>query len=607
MTILPPPPGALDDFTGGMHTLSGLDFGDLNDIFCGIIKSCSAGHGMGGNGYGFIGCSVLEGDCFFLASELPQELKGQTTKSLSGQSVVFYLRPSKEGKRQARELRCGDLGGAPKLSGEEVRAKGYTFEAASSSDKGKGGKSKDRFDSGRNDDYGKGKGSDYGRDSYGRGYGNDDYGKGKGRDYGRDYYDRGNDYSRGRDYYSRDDYGKGRDYYGRGDYSKGRDYGRGDDYGYRGGKDYGRGRGEYDYGKGREKGKDYDRGKSRGYDDYDRGWKESSWNSSDDGSWKGREEDQGWGADAWRGDRGGRDQGGGKRGRDVGGPPPREEGRLLQGSVKSADYAGTRTGTITCDEVPDGATFPLTELPSCLRSRTAESLESTIPIGTQLCFTLVQGPNGQEAREVMLCPRPEDIFFGSVKSFSSGQGYGFITPAEDSTFTRDLYFGSTDLPKSVGEDLARVCLDGCQVAFGIEFRKDGKAKARGLEMLSPPPQKSPEASSAGVGASGAVSNATAAGKVLTGTVKSFKPTTGYGFIECEALGRDVWFSRRDMPPAAAGLPNLIDTEVLFELFTAEDGTPEARAIGALDGSWGPGKRSGGDQPGQPDAKRYRQY
>jgi len=307
----------------------------------------------------------------------------------------------------------------------------------------------------------------------------------------------------------------------------------------------------------------------------------AAWTGWDDGSstaWTGSPD--GWGATG-----NGQSTGGGY-----------EEGARLTGELASLDLLSSQQGLISCPGMPCEVPFSVGELPACLQPRSPESLQAVLHVGKKLFFTLAYDPSTwkPKARELMLCPGPEDIFFGHVRSYSSNSGYGFIAPNEDSTYTRDVYFQAGDLPRSNGEDLGRLRLEGTSVSFRIEFTKDQKARAKSLEIMTRP---------AGI-LSEDVAEPT--GKVLTGTIKSFKASSGYGFITCPSLGRDVWYARRELP-ADAGLQGLPGTEVVFELWNTKDGMAQARCVGALDGSWGTGgtaKRAAG-VAAEPDAKRAR--
>merc|ERR1740129_1032611 len=104
-----------DGFQGGVDPRSGVDFGNPGDRYAGTIKSYSLGVEKGGGGYGFIECAALDGDCWFSKTELPPVVQTLPTRRVIGTTVTFSLRPSREGKRQAKIIRTGDLGGAAKV------------------------------------------------------------------------------------------------------------------------------------------------------------------------------------------------------------------------------------------------------------------------------------------------------------------------------------------------------------------------------------------------------------------------------------------------------------------------------------------------------------
>jgi len=446
---------------------------------------------------------------------------------VKGVSVVFVLRASKDGRRQARALQVGNLRGAGKVTAAEARAMGYVMGDGGKGDGGKGaakgppakGAAKGKAPIGWAGDWppDRGHGQAKGKDK----------GKGKGQEKGQ----------------------------GKGQGKAGWAAGPGDGWG--GGWDAG----------------------------WDAGWQggpEASWGAGWDAGW-----DSSWAAGGWQA--GSQEAKGGSWGKGGSGPGPGPgsnqsgEGAQLIGEVTRLDFAGSRRGFMSCEQMRSEVPFDVGELPVCLRARPPESMQAAIPVGTKLLFTLGHSAldGSPEAKDVMIFPNPEETFFGHVRSYSSTSGYGFIAPSqESSTFTRDLYFACAELPKDAGEDLARMRLNGTSVSFRIEFVRDGKARAKGLQLLSMP-QGSPEEEVA-----------TPTGRVLTGTVKNFKASSGYGFITCPALGKDIWYARRELPPDCS-LRALAGSEVVFELWSTKDGMCRARSIGALDGSWGTGGEGSG--------------
>ncbi|CAE8604799.1 unnamed protein product, partial [Polarella glacialis] len=103
-----------DNFPGGVDPRTGIDFGNAGDRFAGEIKSYSPGGERGGGGYGFISCpAVTGGDSWFSTVDLPMDIQMLHAQQVRGVPVIFSLRPSREGKRQAKAILWGDLGGPP--------------------------------------------------------------------------------------------------------------------------------------------------------------------------------------------------------------------------------------------------------------------------------------------------------------------------------------------------------------------------------------------------------------------------------------------------------------------------------------------------------------
>jgi len=265
---------------------------------------------------------------------------------------------------------------------------------------------------------------------------------------------------------------------------------------------------------------------------------------------------------------GGRSKGGEGRGGGSGGGSrsnPAVEGARLQGILKSLT---TESGFISCPQVPGDVQFQVRDLPLVLRARAQDDPDMALVRNATMLFTLSLGVDGKpRGREVMPVPAPEDVIYGTVKTYSTSSGYGFINPLEDSTFTHDVYFNHKDLP-TTGEDMTRMQLSGVCVGFRVRLTFDGRPQAKQIELKSRPD---------GVGSGPGSETAESTGETLPGIIKTFKQSAGYGFISCAVLGRDVWFARRELPSSLVR-EDLPGQEVLFELWVTSDEKPQARRI-----------------------------
>lgn len=110
-----------DKFKGGVDSRSGLDFGHPADRYCGVVTSYSPGGERGGKGYGFIRCSALHKDCWFLTADLPKEMHDWEQRKVKNLALVFSIRPSRQGKLMGRYLEQGSFEpGQAFMSGAEL-------------------------------------------------------------------------------------------------------------------------------------------------------------------------------------------------------------------------------------------------------------------------------------------------------------------------------------------------------------------------------------------------------------------------------------------------------------------------------------------------------
>jgi CspA family cold shock protein len=135
---------------------------------------------------------------------------------------------------------------------------------------------------------------------------------------------------------------------------------------------------------------------------------------------------------------------------------------------------------------------------------------------------------------------------GTVKFFNEAKGFGFIAPEEGGA---DIFVHSSAVERSGLRGLN----DGDQITFEVEQdRRSGKLAAIDLEVIgfSPPtPQRQDRAGSPRQGNNRqghersprrASSHAEPAGGSAAGVVKWFNPTKGFGFIQPNDGGKDVF-------------------------------------------------------------------
>lgn len=67
------------------------------------------------------------------------------------------------------------------------------------------------------------------------------------------------------------------------------------------------------------------------------------------------------------------------------------------------------------------------------------------------------------------------------------------------------------------------------------------------------------------------------GEQLIGTVKSYSPTKGFGFLLHTNVAGDIWFARESLPVELRQI-DLAGNQMIFELTRAPDGKPQGRAL-----------------------------
>jgi len=190
-------------------------------------------------------------------------------------------------------------------------------------------------------------------------------------------------------------------------------------------------------------------------------------------------------------------------------------------------------------------------------------------------------------------PSEGAVLKGTVKSYSDRHGYGFIkAPGQ----VVDIKFAKADL-------LHSSIASGASVSFVPVVTPDGRMQARQVSMdggtkrsISPArnvgnfdsfesfdrPMKQLRTGGGVSWASVAVKQQPSAempadGERLAGVVRSFIPSTGFGFITCDEVPGDIYFGRSVMPPDMHSM-ELSGRMVTFELTYASDGKFRSRNI-----------------------------
>jgi len=170
---------------------------------------------------------------------------------------------------------------------------------------------------------------------------------------------------------------------------------------------------------------------------------------------------------------------------------------------------------------------------------------------------------------------------GTVKSFSDRHGYGFInTPGQ----MQDIKFGKADL-------LMDSVAAGALVSFMPSVSHDGRIQARQVQPASAKrmgsfsshsgtglalrPQKQART---GGGWVTPRAKEVAAGQIHSGTVKSYIPSKGFGFITCPDVPGDIYFMRQVLPLESQNA-ELKGLPVTCEIAIAPDGKFRAQSVG----------------------------
>eukprot|EP00931_Biecheleriopsis_adriatica_P030400 TRINITY_DN1791_c0_g1_i3.p1 TRINITY_DN1791_c0_g1~~TRINITY_DN1791_c0_g1_i3.p1 ORF type:complete len:497 (-),score=138.86 TRINITY_DN1791_c0_g1_i3:256-1746(-) len=294
-----------------------------------------------------------------------------------------------------------------------------------------------------------------------------------------------------------------------------------------------------------------------------------------------------------------------------------------QGEIKNFG-AAKGFGFISCPDVDKDVYFQRRDLPEDLQGNFSHDFFNFQ--GLTAIFELTETKDGKpQARNVKVVGGEGLPMLGEVKNFSDKNGYGFIT---SSMWDSDLYFKGKDLPPHLqGMGLGQ--LKGMKVKFTTVAMPDGKMQARNLvvsapggmvpmarmsiaEMAMPMPmpaapmrrptmmsaqpmpaptmragmgkgkpmpssrpvptmQAPPVMAPAQMSMAPVMGNAIPDGTSMVGTVKSFDPAKGFGFISAPNFPPDIYF-KPDLEEVTKG------QQVTFLIKWSPQGKPQAREV-----------------------------
>lgn len=156
---------------------------------------------------------------------------------------------------------------------------------------------------------------------------------------------------------------------------------------------------------------------------------------------------------------------------------------------------------------------------------------------------------------------------GVIKSFGVAKGYGFI---ESAAIPGDVFFSKSALPEELVRAVESRCFDlaSREVIFSAEA-KDGKTQAHGVQLVP------------------------CEGLPIVGKVKSYSPSSGYGFIDADLIDQDVFFMKSELPPSHQAHCEK-GTPVSFCAVMTEGGKIQAQQLRVGNGGHGQDGGQGGD-------------
>eukprot|EP00413_Alexandrium_margalefii_P005848 CAMPEP_0204524324 /NCGR_PEP_ID=MMETSP0661-20131031/7317_1 /ASSEMBLY_ACC=CAM_ASM_000606 /TAXON_ID=109239 /ORGANISM="Alexandrium margalefi, Strain AMGDE01CS-322" /LENGTH=263 /DNA_ID=CAMNT_0051530075 /DNA_START=63 /DNA_END=851 /DNA_ORIENTATION=+ len=169
-------------------------------------------------------------------------------------------------------------------------------------------------------------------------------------------------------------------------------------------------------------------------------------------------------------------------------------------------------------------------------------------------------------------------YVGAVKSFNAQKGWGFLECAETfAIYGKDILFQKSELPGPVEK--------GSQLSFSVAQGRNGMLAVE-LMLLDQAPAKQEHYEEDGGGVGPGTGN-------YVGTLKSYNPLKGWGFIECaetqQLYGKDILVLKTEL----RGVPPTQGTRLGFSVAQGRKGPIATslrmlpKAIGAISATPGP--------------------
>lgn len=209
--------------------------------------------------------------------------------------------------------------------------------------------------------------------------------------------------------------------------------------------------------------------------------------------------------------------------------------------------------------------------------------------GVDVMFDIQSMHDGKmHARNVISTQTPNvgQAVSGTVKSYNPVKGFGFFSVEG---LAEDVFFSKERIPA----DYAQQRLENVKAVFQLQQKKDGKFEAFNIQLAAVVNQFGlavPQADGKRGFVTGLVPDAKrqrvvpaqVAGAALSddtqyqGTIKSFRDSTGYGFIVCPQTSGDLRFHLRDLVDPTQGAPQHAD--VTFLARRQPDGRLQAHQV-----------------------------
>lgn len=200
--------------------------------------------------------------------------------------------------------------------------------------------------------------------------------------------------------------------------------------------------------------------------------------------------------------------------------------------------------------------------------------------GAPVCFTLKIMPDGKlQARDVSPGLAANETYSGTISSYSARHGWGFIAVDD---YPAEVHFKSqTIASEGFGEELK-----GISVRVTIKLTEDGLPQASSVELLGGARPVKTGAKRAASGHPGPIlppkkmkGSGGGSADAMTGTVLSYNPVKGFGFIQSPAVEGDIFLGRKALQMSGAPADDSVQgRDVSFHLVTSPQGKLQAENI-----------------------------